>query len=104
MEQDFYPIPYHPSENSSSEPNRCAVVTPEEKLLIKGVRELISWTSSDSELVERQRADSANRIIVFALEGHGVKLEDSHCTSGTNPFSKEEALFWEKPRSVRTME
>ena len=49
-EQDFYPILSNFRENTSSERNRCAVVTPEEMLTTKGVTEQISWTRSDSEL------------------------------------------------------
>ena len=60
----------------------------------KSVKERISWTRSDSELAKRQRADSAIRIIICALERYGVNLEDSHCTFGKNPISKEEAQSW----------
>ena len=81
-----------PQENNSGELNRCAVVTPEEVLLTKSVTERISWTRSDSKLAKRQRADSAIKIITLALEGYVVNLGDSHCTFGTNPISKEEAL------------
>ena len=49
-EQEFYPIRSHSRENTSREPNHCAVVTPEEILMTKGVKERISWTRSDSEL------------------------------------------------------
>ena len=90
-EQDFYPIPTHSRENTSREPNHCAVVNPEEMLMNKSVKERISWTRSDSELAKRQRADSALKIIICALERYGVNLEDSHCTFGKNPISKEEA-------------
>ena len=62
--------------------------------MTKNVKERISWTRSDSELAKRQRADSAIKIIICALERHGVDLEDSHCIFGTNPVSKEEALSW----------
>ena len=41
-EQVFYPIPSNPSENISTEPNHCAVVTAEKILLTKGVKEPIS--------------------------------------------------------------
>ena len=80
-------------ENTLSERNHCAVVTPEE-MLTKSVKERISWTRSDSELAKRQRADSAIKTIICALERYGVNLEDSHCTLGKNPISKEEALSW----------
>ena len=93
-EQDFYPIPSHSRENTSREPNHCAVVTPEEILMNKSVKERISWTRSDSELAKRQRADSALKIIICALERYSVNLEDSHCTFGKNPISKEEAQSW----------
>ena len=93
-DRDFYPIPSHSREDTSRERNHCAVVTPEEMLLIKGVRERISRSRSDSELAKRQRADSAIRVIFLALERYGVKIEDSHCTFGTNPISKEEAVSW----------
>ena len=92
--QDFYPIPSHSQGNSSIEPNHCEVVTPEEMLMTKGVKERISWTRSDSELEKRQRADSEIKIIICALERYGVTLEDSHCTFGKNPISKEEAQSW----------
>ena len=49
-EQGFYPTPSNFRVNSSSERNHCAVVTPEEMLMTKGVKERISWTRSDSEL------------------------------------------------------
>ena len=91
-EQDFYPIPSNSRENPSSEQNHGAVVTPEEMLMNKVVKERISWTRSDSELAKRQRADSAIKTIFCVLERYGVYLEDSHCTFGTNPISKEEAL------------
>ena len=90
-EQDFYPIPSHSRENTSREGNHCAVVTPEEMLMNKGVKERISWTRSDSELAKRQRADSAIKIIICALERYGVNLEDSYCTFGKTLISKEEA-------------
>ena len=66
--QDFYPIPSNSRENTSREPNYCAVVTPEEMVLTKSVKEQISWTRSDSELAKRQRSDSAIRIFILALE------------------------------------
>ena len=94
IEQDFYSIPSHSRENTSSERNHCAVVTPEEILKTKGVKERISWTRSDSELAKRQRADSAIKIINCALERCGVNLEVSDCTLGKNLISKEEALSW----------
>ena len=93
-EQDFYPISSHSHGNTSREPNHGALVTPEEILINKGVKERISWTRSDSALAKRQRVDSAVRIIIWALERYGVSLEDSHCTSGKNPISKEEAQSW----------
>ena len=62
--------------------------------MTKSVRERISWTRSDSELAKRQRTDSAIKIIICALERYGVNLEDSHCTFGKNPISKEEAQSW----------
>ena len=93
-EQDFYPISSKSRENTSSERNHCAVVTPEEMLMTKSVKERISWTRSDSELAKRQRADSAIKINTCVLEKYGVNLEDSHCTIGKDPISKEEALFW----------
>ena len=37
-DQDFYPIPSHSHENTSSEGNHCTVVTPEEMLMNKGVK------------------------------------------------------------------
>ena len=90
-EQSFHPNPSNPREITSKEPNPCAVVTPEEMLVIKGVKERISWTWSDSELAKRQQSDSLIKIINLALERYGVNLKDSHCTFGTNPISKEEA-------------
>ena len=88
-DQDFYPIPSHPLENTSREPNHCAVVTPEEMLLTKSVKARISCTRSDSELAKRQRSDFATKSNILSLERYGVNLEDSHCTLGTNPISKE---------------
>ena len=93
-EQDLYPVPSKSRENTSSERNLCAVVTPEEMLMTKSVKERISWTRSDSEFAKQQWADSAIKIIIGALERYGVNLEDSHCTFGKNPTSKEEALSW----------
>ena len=93
-EKDFYPIPSKTCENILSDKNHCAVVTPEEMLLTKIVKERISWTRSDSQLAKRQWANSAIRIIILALERYGVNLEDSHCTFGKNPISKEGALSW----------
>ena len=93
-EQDFYTIPSNSRENTLSERNHCAVVTPEEMLMTKGVKERISWTRSDSELAKRQRADSAIKIIILALERYGVNLEESHCAFGKNPIFNEEALSW----------
>ena len=90
-EQDFYPILSHSREDTSSERNHCAVVTPEEMLMTKIVKERTSWTRSDSELAKRQRVDSAIKIIIGVLERYGVILEDAHCTFGKNPISKEEA-------------
>ena len=63
-------------------------------LMTKSVKERISWTRSDSELAKRQRADSAIKIIICALERYGVNLEGSHCTFGKNSISKEEAQSW----------
>ena len=63
-------------------------------LMTKSMKERISWTRSDSELAKRQRADSEIEIIICAIERYCVKLEDSHCTFGKNPISKEEALSW----------
>ena len=63
-------------------------------LLTKSVKESISWTRCDSELAKRQRADSAIKIFIRVLERYGIHLEDSHCTFGKNPISKEEALSW----------
>ena len=91
-EQDFYPISSNSCRNTWSQRNRCAAVTPEELLMTKNVKERISWTRSDNELEKRQRPDSAIKIITCVLEQYGVNLEDSHCTLGTNPISKEEAL------------
>ena len=93
-ELNLYPIPSKSHENTSEERNHCAVVTREEMLMTKSVKERISWTRSDSELAKRQRADSAIKINICVLEGYGVNLEDSHCTFATNPISKEEALLW----------
>ena len=93
-EQDLHPIPSHSRENTSREPNHCAVVTPEEMLMTKSVKKRTSWTRSDGELAERQRADSAIKIIICALERYGVNSEDSHCTFGKNPISTEEAQSW----------
>ena len=88
-EQDIYPIPCHPRENTSSgEPIRCAVVTPYEMLLTKSVKERISWTRSDGELAKKQRSDPPSKINNLALERYGVNLEDSDC----------------KPQSIRTLE
>ena len=91
-EQDYDPIPSHSREDTSNERNNCAVITPEEMLMTKSVKERISCTRYDSELAKRQRADSAIKIIILALERYGVNLEDSHCTFGKNPISTEEAL------------
>ena len=93
-EQGFYPIPSNSRRNTSSERNHCAVVTPEEMLINKSVKERISWTRSDSELAKRQPADSAVKIFIYVLERYGVNLEDWHCTFGKNPISKEEVLSW----------
>ena len=93
-EQDFYPIPSRSHGNTSRELNHCAVVTPEESLMTKGAKERFSWTRCDSELAKRQRANSAIKIIICALERYGVNLEHSHCTVGKNSISKEEALSW----------
>ena len=93
-EQDFYPIPFNFRENTSSERNRCAVLTPEETLLTKSVKERISWTRSDSELAKQQPADSTSKINICVLERYGVNLENLHCTFGKNPISKGEALSW----------
>ena len=92
--QDFYPIPSHSCKKTSIERKNCAVVTPEEMLMTKGVKERISWTRYDSELANRQRADSPIKINICVLEQYGVNLEDSHCTFGKNPISKEDALSW----------
>ena len=62
--------------------------------MTKSVKERNSWTRSDSELAERQQADSAIKIIICALERYGVNLEDSHCTFGKNSISKKEAQSW----------
>ena len=93
-EQGFYPSPSNSRENTSSEKNHCKVVTPEDMLMTKNVKGRISWNRSDSELAKRQRADSAVKIIIGVLQRYGVKLEDSHCTFGKNPISKEEAQSW----------
>ena len=93
-EREFYPIPSHSRTSSPRNVNHCAVVTPEEMLSSAPVKERISWTRSDSELAEKQRADPAIRIIILSLERYGVKLEDSHSSFGLNPISKEEALSW----------
>ena len=45
-DRDSYPIPSYSRENTSREPNHCAVVTPEEMLMTKSVKERISWTRS----------------------------------------------------------
>ena len=63
-------------------------------LMTKSVKERISWTRSDSELAKRQRADSAIKIIISVLERYGINLEDSNCSFGKNPISKEESLSW----------
>ena len=102
-EQDFYPIPSHSNGSTSREPNHCAVVTPEEMLMTKSVKERISWTRSDSELAKRQRADSAIKIIICALERYGVNLEDSHCTFGESDLQGGSTILGE-PRSIRTLE
>ena len=94
IEQDFYPIPSHPRENTSRGSNHCAVVTLEENFLTKSVKSWIWWTRSESEMVKGQRSDSAIKIIILVLEQYGVDLADSHCTFVTNPISMEEALFW----------
>ena len=62
--------------------------------MTKSVKERISWTRSDSELAKRQRVDSEIKIIICVLERYGVNLEDSQCTFGRHPISKEEALSW----------
>ena len=94
-EQALYPISSHSRENNSSERNHCAVVTPEEMLKTKSVKERISWTRSDSELAKRQRADSAIKMIILALERYVVNLEDSHCTFGKNPISRRKPYLGE---------
>ena len=66
-EQDFYPIPSSSRKNTSNEWNHCAVVTPEEMLMTKSVKERISWTRSDSELAKRQRATLQSRSIFVHL-------------------------------------
>ena len=93
-EQNFYPIPLNSRENTSSERSHCAVVTPEEMLMTKGVKERISWTRSDNELAKQPQADAATKTNIWALERYGVNLEDSHCTFGKTPISKEEAQSW----------
>ena len=95
VEQGVYAISFHPSENILSEPNNCTAITSEEVFLTESVKELFSWTRSDSELAKRQRADSATEINLLALERYCVNLEVSHCTFGTNPISCGEALFSE---------
>ena len=62
--------------------------------MTKSVKERNSWTRSDSELAKRQRAVSAIKIIICALERYGVNLENWHCTFGKKPISKQEALSW----------
>ena len=62
--------------------------------MTKCKKERISWTRADSKLAKRQRSDSAIKIVVLAPERYGVNLEHSHCTLGTIPISKEEALSW----------
>ena len=91
-EQDFYPITSQSRENTWSEQNHSAVVTPEEMLRTGNLKERISWNRSDSELAKRQRVNSAIKIINCALERYRVNLEDSHYTFGMNPIFKEEAL------------
>ena len=103
-EQDFYPIPSHSQGNTSREPNHCAVVTPEEMLMTEAVKERISWTRSDSELEKRQRADSAIKIIVCALEPYGVNLEDSHSYFWKELDLQRGSPVSGKPRSIRTLE
>ena len=100
-EQDFSPIPSSSRENTSSEGNHWALVTPEEMLMTKCVDERILWTRSDSELAKLQRANSAIKIIICVLERYGVNLKDLHCTFGTNPISKEEGLSW---RNLKALE
>ena len=103
-EQDFYPIPSHSCENNSGERNHWAVVTPEEILMTKSVKERISWTWSDSELAKRQRADSAIKIIICVPKRYGVNLEDSHCTFGKKPNLQGGSLILGEPRRIRTLE
>ena len=62
--------------------------------MTKSAKQQNSWNRTDSEFAKRQRADSAIKMIVLALERYGVNLEDSHCSFGKNPISKEEALSW----------
>ena len=93
-EQDFYPTPSNPRENTSSELNHCAVVTAKEMLWTESVEKLISMTRSDIELAKKQRADAAIRINILTLQRYGVSLDDSHCFFGTNPISKKESLSW----------
>ena len=95
-EQDFYPIPLNSREKTLIERNHCAVVTPEEMLITISVKERILWTRSYSELAKQQRDDSAIKINICVLERYRKNLEDSHCTFGKNPISKEEALSWAK--------
>ena len=87
-EQNYHPILSNSREDTSNERNYCAVVTTEEMVMTKSVKERISWTRPDSELAKRQRADSAIKIIILALERYAVSFEDSHCTFGKNPISK----------------
>ena len=93
-EQVFNPIPSNPCENTSREPNHCALVTPGEMLLTNSVKERFSWTRTDSELAKRQRTYAALKILILALERHSGNLEDSYCALGMSSVSKEEALSW----------
>ena len=76
-ELEFYPNSFHSHKKTSSEPNHCAVVTPEEMLSTKIVKERTSWNRPDSKLVRKQRAVPAIKVIILALERFEKTLKDS---------------------------
>ena len=97
-EQYFYPIPSSSRENTSSEQNHCAVVTPKEMVLKKSVKERILWTRSDSELAKRQlRSFFVNSIDTVFFRRFALYFWKEPDLQGGTPIL-------EKPRSIRTPE
>ena len=102
-EQDFYQIPSHPRENTSSDPNHCAVVTADEMLLNKCKR-----TDFVDSVRQWTREKTANRF----------RNQDHHpCTRTKWCIFRRFALYLRKetdlqggspilgePRSLRTLE